>query len=170
MITIKTAHQIEKMRVACRLTKEALELIEKNIRPGISTAELDRIAFNFIKSEKARPNFLHYDGFPASICASVNDVVIHGIPSKDIILREGDIISIDMGVEKDGYNGDAARTFAIGNISPEAQKLIDVTRESFFKGVKYLKHGAKLGNVSHAIQEYVENNGFSVVETLSGMA
>lgn len=168
MISIKSAHQIEKMRVACKLTKDALDLLEKHIRPGISTAELDKIAFDFIKSKNARPNFLHYHGYPASICASVNDVVVHGIPSKDKILHEGDIISIDMGVEKDGYNGDAARTFPVGKISPEAQKLIDVTRESFFEGIKYLKHGAKLGDVSHAIQEYVENYGYSVVRDLVG--
>jgi len=168
MISIKSAHQIEKMRVACKLTKDALDLLEKHIKPGVSTAELDKIAYDFVKSKNARPNFLHYNGYPASICASVNDVVVHGIPSKNIILKEGDIISIDMGVEKDGYNGDAARTFPVGKISHEAQKLIDVTKESFFEGVKFLKHGAKLGDVSHAIQEYVEKHGYSVVRDLVG--
>lgn len=168
MITIKSAQQIEKMRVACRLTKETLDLLEKHIRPGISTAELDKIAYDFVKSKKATPNFLHYNGYPASICASVNDVVVHGIPSKDIILKEGDIISIDMGVEKDGYNGDAARTFPVGEISDEARRLIDVTKQSFFEGVKFLKHGAKLGDVSYAIQDYVESNGYSVVRDLVG--
>ena len=168
MISIKSAQQIEKMRVACRLTRDALNLLERHIRPGISTAELDKIAYDFIKSKNARPNFLHYQGYPASICASVNDVVVHGIPSKSIILKEGDIISIDMGVEKDGYNGDAARTFPVGKISLEAQRLIDVTRESFFEGVKYIRHGAKLGDLSFAIQEYVEKHGYSVVRDLVG--
>jgi len=168
MISIKSAQQIEKMRIACRLTKEALDLLEKHIKPGISTAELDKIAYDFIKSKKATPNFLHYNGYPASICASVNDVVVHGIPSKDIILKEGDIISIDMGVEKDGYNGDAARTFPVGKISCEAERLIEVTKQSFFEGVKFLKHGAKLGDLSYAIQDYVESNGYSVVRDLVG--
>ncbi len=168
MITIKSAHQIEKMREACRITAGALELIEKHIKPGVSTAQLDEIAHKYILSEGAIPNFLHYEGYPASICASVNDEVVHGIPNKHTILREGDIISIDMGAVKDGYNGDAARTFAVGKISDEAQRLIDVTRQSFFEGVKHLKHGAKLGDVSYAIQSYVEDNGFSVVRDLVG--
>ncbi len=168
MITIKSAHQIEKMREACRITAGALELIEKHIKPGVSTAQLDEIAHKYILSEGAIPNFLHYEGYPASICASVNDEVVHGIPNKHTILREGDIISIDMGAMKDGYNGDAARTFAVGKISEEAQRLIDVTRQSFFEGVKHLKHGAKLGDVSYAIQSYVEDNGFSVVRDLVG--
>ena len=168
MITIKSAHQIEKMREACRITAGALELIEQHIKPGVTTAQLDKIAQKYILSEGAIPNFLHYEGYPASICASVNDEVVHGIPNKRTVLREGDIISIDMGAMKDGYNGDAARTFAVGKISDEAQRLIDVTRQSFFEGVKYLKHGAKLGDVSFAIQNYVEENGFSVVRDLVG--
>lgn len=168
MITIKSAHQIEKMREACRITAGALELIGKHIKPGVTTAQLDKIAHEYILSEGAIPNFLHYEGYPASICASVNDEVVHGIPNKRTVLREGDIISIDMGAMKDGYNGDAARTFAVGKISNEAQRLIDVTRQSFFEGVKYLKHGAKLGDVSFAIQNYVEENGFSVVRDLVG--
>ena len=168
MITIKSAKQIEKMRKACKVTKEALELIEKNIRPGISTKELDKIAFDFIKSKGGVPSFLNYNGFPGSICASLNDEVVHGIPSKNIILQEGDIISIDMGTLLDGWHSDAARTFAVGKVSAEAQRLIDVTKQSFFEGLKYLKHGAKLGDVSSAIQEYVEKNGYSVVRDLVG--
>ena len=168
MITIKSAHQIEKMREACRITKGALDILAEHIKPGISTAQLDEIAHRYILSEGARPNFLHYDGYPASICASVNDEVVHGIPKKNIILREGDIVSIDMGAVKDGFNGDAARTYAVGNISDEAKRLIEVTRDSFFEGIKYLKHGAKLGDVSAAIQEYVESHGFSVVRDLVG--
>ena len=168
MITIKSAQQIEKMREACEITKAALDLLEQNIRPGISTAQLDKIAHDFILSKGAKPNFLHYNGYPASICASVNDVVVHGIPRKDIVLKEGDIISIDMGAVKNGFHGDAARTFPVGEISARAKKLIDVTRESFFEGIKHLKHGAKLGDVSYAIQSYVEENGFSVVRDLVG--
>ncbi|MBQ7975118.1 MAG: type I methionyl aminopeptidase [Clostridia bacterium] len=168
MVTVKSAHQIEKMREACRITKAALDLLGTHIKPGISTAQLDSIAHKYILSQGAKPNFLHYNGYPASICASVNDEVVHGIPSKRVILREGDIISIDMGAVKDGFHGDAARTFAVGEISDEAKKLIEVTKQSFFEGVKYLKHGAKLGDVSYAIQSYVEKNGFSVVRDLVG--
>ena len=168
MITIKSAKQIEKMRKACKITKEALDLIEKNVKPGISTKQLDKIAFDFIKSQGGKPNFLNYNGFPGSICASVNDEVVHGIPSKDVILKEGDIISVDMGTLLDGWHSDAARTLAVGKISDEAQRLIDVTKQSFFEGIKHIKHGAKLGDVSAAIQEYVEENGYSVVRDLVG--
>ena len=168
MITIKSRTEIEKMRIAGKLTGEALELIEKHIKPGITTAQLDKIAYDFIKSKGATPSFLHYNGFPGSICASPNDWVVHGIPSKDIVLAEGDIISIDMGVCKDGYHGDAARTYAVGKISDEAQRLIDVTKQSFFEGIAHVVHGAKLGDVSAAIQEYVEKNGYSVVRDLVG--
>lgn len=168
MITIKSKSEIEKMRVAGRLTGEALKLVEQHIRPGISTLELDKIAYDFIKKHGATPSFLHYNGFPASICASPNSWVVHGIPSKDVILKEGDIISIDMGVCKDGYHGDAARTFPVGKISSEAQRLIDVTKQSFFEGIKHATHGAKLGDLSAAIQEYVEDHGYSVVRDLVG--
>lgn len=168
MITIKSAKQVDKMRASAKITKEALELLEKNIKPGVTTAQLDKIAYDFIISKGAKPNFLNYNGFPGSICASLNDEVVHGIPSKKVVLKEGDIISIDMGAVKDGWHSDAARTFAVGKISDEAQRLIDVTRESFFEGIKYLKHGAKLGDVSSAIQNYVEKNGYSVVRDLVG--
>ena len=168
MITIKSKSEIEKMRVAGKITGDALRLVEKHIRPGISTGELDKIAYDFIKKQGATPSFLNYNGFPGSICASPNNWVIHGIPSKNIVLKEGDIISIDMGACKDGYHGDAARTFAVGKISDEAQKLIDVTRQSFFEGVKYAVHGGKLGDVSAAIQEYVEKHGYSIVRDFVG--
>ena len=134
----------------------------------MSTAQLDKIAYDFIKSKGATPNFLHYNGFPASICASLNDAVVHGIPDKHIVLKEGDIISIDMGAEKDGYNGDAARTYPVGKVSDEALDLIEVTKQSFFEGVRYAVHGAKLGDMSSAIQEYVESHGYSVVRDLVG--
>ena len=168
MITIKSAKQVEKMRKSCALTKELLEILEEHIKPGVNTKQLDKIAYDFYTSRGARPNFLNYGGYPASICASVNDEVVHGIPNKRCILHEGDIISIDLGCELDGRNSDAARTFAVGKISPEAQKLIDVARESFFEGIKYARHGAKLGDVSSAIQNYVEKHGFGVVRDLVG--
>lgn len=168
MITIKSRSEIEKMRVAGKITGDALRLIEKHIKPGVSTWELDRIAYDFIKKQGATPSFLHYNGFPGSICASPNSWVVHGIPSQNIVLKEGDIISIDMGAQKDGYHGDAARTFAVGKISDEAQRLIDVTKQSFFEGIKHATHGAKLGDVSASIQEYVESHGYSVVRDLVG--
>ncbi len=168
MITIKSAQQIEKMRASARVTRDALLLLEKHVKPGITTAQLNKIAHDFILSKGAKPNFLHYGGFPGSICTSVNDVVVHGIPDKKRVLKEGDIISIDMGAVLDGFHSDAARTFAVGKISPEAQRLIDVTKESFFEGIKHLKHGAKLGDVSYAIQSFVEENGYSVVRDLVG--
>ena len=168
MITIKSRTEIEKMRIAGKITGDALRLIEKHIKPGVSTAYLDKIAYDFIKSKGAVPSFLNYNGFPGSICASPNDWVVHGIPGKDIILSEGDIISIDMGAYINGYHSDAARTFGVGKISPEAQRLIDVTKQSFFEGIKYAVHGAKLGDVSAAIQKHVEDNGFSVVRDLVG--
>ena len=168
MITIKSKSEIEKMREAGKITGDALRLIEKHIRPGVTTLELDKIAYDFIRKQGATPSFLNYSGFPGSICASPNSWVIHGIPSKNVVLKEGDIISIDMGAQKDGYHGDAARTFAVGKISDEAQKLIDVTRQSFFEGIKYAVHGGKLGDVSAAIQEYVEKHGYSVVRDFVG--
>ena len=168
MITIKSKSEIEKMRLACKITGDVLKEIEKHIKPGISTKQLDKIAHNYIVSRGATPSFLNYNGFPGSICASPNDVVVHGIPSKEIVLAEGDIISVDVGAYIDGYHGDAARTFAVGEISDEAKRLIEVTKQSFFEGIKYAAHGTKLGDVSAAIQEYVESNGYSVVRDLVG--
>lgn len=168
MVTVKSRTEIEKMRIAGKITGDALREIEKHIKPGISTWELDKIAFDFITKHGATPSFLHYNGFPGSICASPNSWVVHGIPSKNIVLKEGDIISIDMGAKKDGYHGDAARTYAVGKISDEAKKLIEVTKQSFFEGIKYATHGAKLGDMSYSIQDYVEKNGFSVVRDLVG--
>lgn len=168
MISVKSAKQIQKMRESCKLTKELFLVLEDKIKPGVSTKELDTIAYNFYKKHGATPNFLNYNGYPATICASVNDEVVHGIPSKHRILCDGDIISIDMGCILDGWHSDAARTFAVGKISDEAQRLIDVTKQSFFEGIKKVKHGAKLGDVSSTIQNYVESNGFGVVRDLVG--
>lgn len=168
MITIKSKSEIEKMRVSCKITGDALKLLEQHIKPGITTAQLDKLAYDFIVSQGAKPNFLHYNGFPASICASLNDEVVHGIPSKNKTLKDGDIISIDMGAVKDGYHGDAARTFPVGEVSDDVLRLIEVTKQSFFEGVKFATHGAKLGDVSAAIQDYVESHGYSVVRDLVG--
>ncbi|MFB0917890.1 MAG: type I methionyl aminopeptidase [Clostridiaceae bacterium] len=168
MIILKNKKEIDFMKESGRITEEALNLMEKSIRPGISTHELDRIAEEFITKQGAVPSFKGYGGFPGSICASVNDVVIHGIPSKKIILKEGDIISVDMGAYKNGFHGDAARTFPVGVVSDEAQKLIDVTKQSFFKGLEMVQVGGKLSDISHAIQTYAESFGYSMVRDYVG--
>lgn len=156
------------MRESCQLTKELFLILEDKIKPGITTKELDTIAYNFYKKHGATPNFLNYNGYPGTICASVNDEVVHGIPSSHRILKDGDIVSIDMGCILDGWHSDAARTFAVGKISEEAQRLIDVTRQSFFESIAAVKHGVKLGNVSSTIQNYIESNGYGVVRDLVG--
>lgn len=166
-ITIKNEKQIKSMREACSINSEALRLLESYIRPGISTKELDKIAFDFISSKDAIPSFKGYGGFPSSICASVNDQLIHGIPS-DIKLKEGDIVSIDIGTLKNGFHGDAARTFPVGKVSKEAIRLIEVTKESFFQGIKFAKVGYYLYDISSEIQKYIEKNGFSVVRDYVG--
>ncbi len=168
MITIKSKSEIEKMRLACKITGDVLKELEKHIKPGVTTKQLDKIALNYIVSRGAKPSFLNYNGFPGSICASRNDEVVHGIPSTNVKLTEGDIISIDVGAYIDGFHGDAARTFPVGKVSDEAMRLIEVTKESFFEGIKYAVHGGKLGDISAAIQEHVEKNGFSVVRDLVG--
>lgn len=168
MITIKSKSEVEKMRKAGKITGDTLKMLEKHIKPGISTKQLDKLAYDYIKSKGAKPSFLNYNGFPGSVCSSRNDAVVHGIPDKREILQEGDIISIDVGANFEGYHGDAARTFPVGKISDEAQRLIDVTKQSFFEGIKCATHGAKLGDVSAAIQEYVEKHGYSIVRDLTG--
>lgn len=156
------------MRKACLITKQALEYAETLIKPGISTKDLDKAIEKFIIDNGAYPASKGYEGFPGAACISVNEMVVHGIPSEKIILKEGDIVSVDIVVRYKGLHGDATRTFGVGKISPENQKLIDVTRECFFEGVKKLKVGHRLGEVSHAIQEHAEKNGFSVVRELVG--
>ncbi len=167
MINIKSKSEIELMKVAGRITGEALKRIEEAVRPGVTTAELDRIAEKYIKSQSCIPSFKNYGGFPGSICASVNDVIIHGFPS-NVPLKDGDIVSIDVGACYKGYHGDAARTFAVGEISPEAERLIDVTRESFFKGIEFAKEGNRICDISGAVQSYAEENGFSVLRDYCG--
>lgn len=167
MINIKSTSEILKMRAAGKVVGAALEELEKHIRPGITTKELDKIAYDYIKSHNAVPSFLNYNGFPASVCASINDTVIHGIPD-GTKLCEGDIISLDIGAYLDGYHSDAARTFAVGNISDEAQRLIDVTKQSFFEGMKYARHNERLFSISATIQDYIESHGYSIVRNYCG--
>lgn len=167
MIYIKSKGEVEKMIRSGKVTANVFETLKPYIKPGVTTAELDKIAKEYILSSEAKPSFLNYNGFPASICSSVNNVVIHGIPS-DYKLKDGDIISIDVGSIKDGYHSDAARTFAVGNISEDAKKLIDVTQKSFFEGIRYAKQGERLFSISATIQDYVEGNGFSIVRNYCG--
>lgn len=159
--------ELNKMRRACKVTGDVLKMIEEYIKPGVTTLELDTIIEKFIRDQGCTPNFKHLYGFPNSACISIDDVVVHGIPS-DRRLEEGEIVSIDVGAAYGGFNGDAARTFPVGKISAEKQRLIDVTRESFFKGIAQARAGKRLGDVSHAIQTHVEQNGFSVVRVMTG--
>ena len=168
MIQLKNPLQIKEMRDAGRITGEALLVARENIREGISTYELDKIIRNHIEKSGAKPSFLGYHGFPGSACISINDEVIHGIPSKKRILREGDIVKIDVGAFYKGYHGDAARTIPVGKVSEEAEKLIRVTRESFFAGIEKLQVGNRLGDVGHAINAHVVANGFSTVKKYIG--
>lgn len=167
MIKIKSLHEIQKMRAAGRIVAETFEVLRSNIVPGITTLELDKIAAEHIKKSGATCSFYNYSGYPGHICISVNDEVIHGIPGKRV-LNAGDIVSVDVGACIEGYHGDAARTFAVGAISPEAQKLISVTEESFFEGIKYAQPGYRLGDISANIQAIVEKNGYSVVRDYIG--
>ncbi len=167
MIKIKSLHEIEKMRAAGRIVAEVFEIIKPHIIPGITTRELDKIAAEHIKKAGAKCSFYNYSGYPGHVCISVNDEVIHGIPGKRK-LCDGDIVSIDVGACIDGYHGDAARTFAVGKISPEANKLIEITEKSFFAGIEYAIPGNRLGDISANVQKVVEENGFSVVRSFVG--
>lgn len=167
MVTIKSKHETELMKAAGRITYEALKKMEEAVKPGITTKELDRIAEKHIKSCGAVPSFKGYEGFPASICASVNDEIIHGFPN-NVPLKEGDIVSIDVGALYKGYNGDAARTFAVGKISEKAEKLINVTKQCFFEGIKFASEGNRISDISKAVQGYAESNGFSVLRDYCG--
>ena len=175
MVTIKSKYEIEKMREACRVANLTQKAVEKAIRPGVSTLELDRIAEETMRANGAIPAEKGYPSgmkgvpdFPGSICASVNDMIIHGIPSSREVLKEGDIISIDLVAYKYGFNGDCCRTYAVGKISSEAQHLIDITKQSFFEGIKFAKKGNRLGDISHAIGEYVRKNGYDVIREFEG--
>ena len=167
MIQIKDDLALNLMRKAGKIVGETLLLLEKNIKPGISTKELDTIAEKFIIEQGAIPSFKGLYGFPATLCISVNEQVVHGIPG-GYILKDGDIVSIDCGALIDGYHGDAARTFPVGNVSESAKKLIQVTRDCFFEGIKFAQIGNRLSDISSGIQNYVESNGFSVVKSFVG--
>ena len=167
MITLKSSHEIELMRRAGKITAAARALAGEMVRPGVTTQEIDRAVEHFIRKQGAVPSFLHYNGYPASVCISVNDVVIHGIPDQRV-LAEGDIVSVDVGAYIGGYHGDCAATFPCGQVSAEAQDLIDVTRQSFFEGIRYAREGCRLQDISAAIQTYVESHGYSIVREYVG--
>jgi len=167
MISIKTQQELEIMRKACKITAAARALAGEMVRPGVTTAQIDKAVHDFILSQGATPSFLHYEGYPASACISVNEVVIHGIPGNRV-LKEGDIVSVDVGAYWHGFHGDCAATYACGRISDEAQRLIDVTKQSFFEGISFARQGNRVSDISHAVQTYVEKNGFSVVRAFVG--
>lgn len=168
MIVLKTERELKLMREAGRISAGALKLVGEAVEPGISTAELDRIAERYIRSQGAKPNFKGYNGFPATACISINDQVIHGIPSQKQIIRAGDIVSVDLGAVFEGYHGDNAATFAAGEISPEAQRLMDATKESLYEGIRKARAGGRIGDISSAVQQYVEARGYSVVRQYVG--
>ena len=167
MITLKNSHEIELMRRAGKITAAARALAGEMVKPGVTTQEIDREVERFIRKEGAIPSFLNYNGYPGSICISVNDEVIHGIPGKRV-LQEGDIVSVDVGAFIGGFHGDCAATFACGKISPEAQDLIDVTRQSFFEGIQFAKKGYRVLDISAAVQAYAESHGYSIVREYVG--
>ena len=167
-IIIKTEHEIELMRKAGEILAKTHEELAKNLRPGMSTWDIDHMGEEIIRSYGCIPSFKNYNGYPASICVSVNDEVVHGIPHKEHFLDEGDIVSLDAGVIYKGYHSDAARTYGIGEIDDDAKKLIEVTRQSFFEGIKFAKAGNHLNDISVAIQKYAESFGFGVVRDLVG--
>jgi len=170
LVTIKSKKEIEQMKEACKLTAQVHEKIKEYIKPGISTYELDQIAEKFIRDNGGIPSEKNYPSgipgvpdFPGSICASINDEIIHGIPSTKAILKEGDIVSFDITAYKNGFHGDAARTHIVGEGSNEAKKLVDITKKAFFEGIKFAKPGFRIGDISHAIGEFIEKNRFYVV-------
>jgi methionyl aminopeptidase len=167
MVVLKSKAEIEKMRVSCGIVREVLEKLEDFIKPGITTLDVDKFAYNIIESRDAVPSFKGYRGFPASTCTSVNEVVVHGIPG-DRKLNSGDIVSVDVGAYIGGFHGDAARTYAVGDISEESEKLIRVTKESFFEGIKKAVVGGRLTDISHAIQKHVEAHDYGVVRDFFG--
>ena len=168
LITLKTSRELDCMRKAGRITAAARKLAGELVVPGVTTLEIDTAVRKFIESQGGKPSFLGYGGFPGSACVSVNDVVIHGIPSKKVVLKEGDIVSVDVGAFVDGFHGDCAATFACGKVSEEAQRLIEVTEKSFWAGIEHARAGQRVSDISHAVQQYVESHGFSVVRDFVG--
>ena len=170
MIFVKSEREIDLMREPCAIVRDTLAAVGSAVRPGVSTAELDRVAREYIRARGAEPSCLGYCGYPASICASVNEVIVHGIPSEDIVLKEGDIVSIDLCAYKNGFHGDGARTFAVGAVSEEKQKLMRVTEECFWKAVEHLRAGTPLYDIGATVQAHAESNGFRSCENTSGTA
>ncbi len=168
MIFVKSGEEIELLRESNRLVGKTLGEMAKHIRPGISTLELDRIAEEFIRANGAEPGFKGYEGFPNTLCISLNDVVVHGIPSAECILKEGDVVSIDCGTLKNGYYGDSAYTFEVGEVSEEVHRLLEVTKQSLYKGIEKAVAGMRIGDIGHAVQSWCEAEGFSVVRELVG--
>ncbi len=167
MIKIKTEKEIEYMRESCRIVRETLDFVGRNIKAGMTTKDVDELVYKYITSCGAYPSELGYDGYPASSCVSVNEVVVHGIPSDRVIL-DGDIVSVDITAEKNGYHGDACRTFLIGNVSEEKRRLVKVTEECFFKAIEGLQAGVPLYDIGYKVQTHAEANGYSVVRALTG--
>ncbi|MBP5166813.1 MAG: type I methionyl aminopeptidase [Oscillospiraceae bacterium] len=167
MIVLKTAHEIDAMRRAGKITAAARALAGEMVKPGVSTKAIDKAVHDFIVGQGGRPAFLHYNGYPASTCISINDRVIHGIPDS-VKIKEGDIVSVDVGVFIDGYNGDCAATYIAGTGSSEVRKLVEVTRQSFFEGIKFARAGCRISDISHAVQQYAERHGYSVVREYGG--
>ena len=167
-VSIKSAREIDLMRTAGKLLEEVHNELAAFVKPGISTLDIDRYGERLIRERGCIPNFLNYNGYPASICVSVNDEVVHGIPREDRILQEGDIVSLDAGLIYKGYHSDAARTHAVGEISPEARQLIDATRQSFFEGIKFARAGHHLHEISNAVNDYIDEYGYGVVQDLVG--
>ncbi len=170
MIVLKTEKEIELIKKACKITASCYEEVEKSIKPGISTYEIDQIVYKKIVSQNAIPGFLNYGDppFPGSACVSINDEVVHGIPDKNRYLQDGDIVSVDLGACYKGYHGDSARTYLVGDVRPEWKKLVRVTEESFWEGMKQVKPGNRLGDIGHAVQEHCEKHGFGVIRELTG--
>ncbi|MBR5271961.1 MAG: type I methionyl aminopeptidase [Clostridia bacterium] len=168
MIVLKTKRELDLMREAGHISAVALKLAGEAVQPGVSTEEIDRIAYEYIKKCGAEPNFLNYNGYPATACISINDEVIHGIPSKKRIIKEGDLVSIDLGARINGFNGDNAATFAAGRISPQAQRLMDTTREALYEGIRAAVAGGRVGDIGAAVQEYAQARGYSVVRDFVG--
>lgn len=168
MIVLKTGRELNIMKEACRISAGALQTAGKAVEPGVTTAEIDRLAEEYIRSQGGEPNFKNYEGYPATACISINNEVIHGIPSSKRKLCAGDIVSIDLGAKFDGYHGDNAATFACGDVTPEAKRLMDTTRESLYEGIKAACAGGRIGDIGHAVQAYVEARGYSVVRKFVG--
>lgn len=168
MIVLKTGRELKIMKEACSISAGALEVAGKAVEPGVTTAEIDRLAEEYIRRRGGEPNFKNYEGYPATACISINNEVIHGIPSEKRKLRAGDIVSIDLGAKFDGYHGDNAATFACGDVSPKAKRLMDTTRESLYEGIRAACAGGRIGDIGHAVQSYVEARGYSVVRQFVG--